>query len=145
MTTPLSATSSSALGAGASWNTALTGIAKQANAKAANAMTSSSSGSGGMVYNDLAALTDLKTQSHVDPNAAVHEVAKQFESLFVTMMMKTMRESMPEDSLFNGSGMKNYQEMYDQQLALNLSSKGGLGLASVIERQLSNVLATSVE
>jgi peptidoglycan hydrolase FlgJ len=140
MATPLSA-----LGSGSAWNNALTGIANQAKATQINPSQLNGKTTDGMVYNDLSALTDLKTQSHVDPTAAVHEVAKQFESLFVTMMMKTMRESMPEDSLFNGAGMKNYQEMYDQQLALNLSNKGGLGLASVIERQLSNVLATSAE
>lgn len=94
-----------------------------------------------MVYNDLSALTSLKTQSRVDPQAAMKEVSKQFESLFVNMMMKAMRDTLPKDGLFGGSDVQTYQEMFDQQLALDLSSNGSLGLASVIERQLSSVMA----
>ena len=95
----------------------------------------------GMVYNDLSALTDLKTQSREDPTAALKEVSKQFESLFVNMMMKAMRDTLPKDGLMGGPDVQTYQEMFDQQLALDLSNKGALGLASVIERQLSNVIA----
>ena len=95
----------------------------------------------GMVYNDLRALTDLKTQSREDPKAALHEVAKQFESLFVNMMMKAMRDTLPKDGLFGGSDVQTYQEMYDQQLALDFGKNGSLGLAKVIERQLSSVIA----
>ena len=90
-----------------------------------------------MVYNDLASLTRLKGQSKEDPKAALHEVAKQFESVFVSMMMKAMRNTLPKDGMLASNELENYQQMFDQQLSLDLSRNGGLGLADLIERQLA--------
>ena len=89
------------------------------------------------VYNDLSGLSRLKAESAAKPQEALEEAARQFESLFVSMMIKAMRDTLPEDSMFGSSSMKNYQEMFDQQLALDLSRKGGMGLSSLIARQLS--------
>lgn len=97
----------------------------------------------GGLYTDFGAMAKLKTQSREDPKAAMHEVAKQFESLFVTMMMKAMRDTLPKDGLFNSSALDSYQSMFDQQLSLDLSRHGSLGLASVIERQLSQTIVPS--
>ena len=89
------------------------------------------------VYSDLSSLNALKLKSRENPQQALHEVAQQFESVFITMMMKAMRDSLPKDGMFASSQMDTYQEMMDQQLALDLSQGDGLGLAAVIERQLS--------
>lgn len=89
------------------------------------------------VYNDLSGLNALKLKSRDNPEGALHEVAQQFESVFITMMMKAMRDTLPKDGLFASNQMDTYQEMFDQQLALDLSRKEGFGLAAVIERQLS--------
>ena len=89
-----------------------------------------------MVYNDLSSLNTLKTQSRLNPDQAIKGVAQQFESLFMSMMLKSMRDTLPEDSLFGSSSMQTYTEMFDQQLALDMSRSGGVGLASLIERQL---------
>jgi flagellar protein FlgJ len=93
------------------------------------------------VYNDFGDIAKLKSQSHTDPNAAMKEVAHQFESLFVTMMMKSMRDTLPKDGMFGGTDMESYQQMFDQQLSLDLSRKGSIGLASVIQRQLTHTIA----
>ncbi|MES2626064.1 MAG: rod-binding protein [Pseudomonadota bacterium] len=90
-----------------------------------------------VVYNDLSSLSRLKLQSKEDPSAALNEVAKQFESVFVTMMMKAMRDTLPKDGMLASNEMENYQEMFDQQLSLDLSRKGGLGLADLISRQMA--------
>ena len=88
------------------------------------------------VYSDLNHLSTLKAQAANDPEQAIKEVAAQFESIFVSMMMQSMRDALPGDSLFNSNQMETYQEMFDQQLAVDLSDKGGLGLAEIIEQQL---------
>jgi flagellar protein FlgJ len=90
-----------------------------------------------VVYNDLASLGRLKTQSKADPSAALGEVAKQFESVFVSMMMKAMRDTLPQDGMFASNELESYQEMFDQQLSLDLSRNGGLGLADLISRQMA--------
>ena len=89
------------------------------------------------VYNDLASLERLKAQSKDAPDAALNEAAQQFEALFTSMVLKAMRDTVPEDSLFGGSSMKTYQEMFDQQLSLDLSRRGGIGLAPLIAKQLA--------
>jgi flagellar protein FlgJ len=63
-------------------------------------------------------------------------VAKQFESLFVQTMLKSMRAATPGDSLFGGDGVKQYRSLLDQQLAINVSQGPGIGLAAMLERQL---------
>lgn len=90
-----------------------------------------------VVYNDLSSLHRLKAESGSKPEEVLQEAAKQFESLFVTMMVKAMRDTLPKDGMFASSAMENYQEMFDQQLSLDLSRRGGLGLSDLIARQLS--------
>ena len=90
----------------------------------------------GSQYHDLIGLTDLKRTSRDDPDAAIDEVATQFESMFIQMMLKSMREALPKDGLFSSNDMDTYTEMADQQIAVNMAEGGGIGLADVIARQL---------
>ena len=87
-------------------------------------------------YHDLNGLTDLKRASRENPNAATDEVAEQFESMFIQMMLKSMRDALPKDGLFSSNDMDTYTEMADQQIAVNMAKSGGIGLADVIARQL---------
>ncbi len=90
------------------------------------------------VYNDFSGLNSLRQQARVEPDQAAHEVAQQFESIFVGMMMKAMRSATPTDSLFNSDQMEAYMDMFDKQLALDLSTNGGIGLAQIIEQQIAS-------
>ncbi|MBL4911272.1 MAG: flagellar assembly peptidoglycan hydrolase FlgJ [Alteromonadaceae bacterium] len=92
---------------------------------------------------DLHGLNDIKLLSKStdpkDKKAALGEVAKQFESLFTQMLLKSMRKAqdvLASDSPFNSQSVKFYRDMHDQQLALELSNNGSLGLAPLIVRQL---------
>jgi len=89
------------------------------------------------IYSDFSGLASLRRQAGSDPQQAAKEVAQQFESIFVSMMVKSMRDTLPKDSLFGSHQMEAYQEMFDKQLAVDLSQKGGLGLADIIERQIT--------
>jgi flagellar protein FlgJ len=93
---------------------------------------------------DLNSLRKDALKSGGDPNAsdaALKKAAQQFESIFTQMLMKSMRkanEAMEDKSSpFNSSGVKFFEEMHDQQLSMDLSSKGSLGLADLIVQQLS--------
>ncbi|MGB1741007.1 MAG: rod-binding protein [Pseudomonadales bacterium] len=90
----------------------------------------------GSLYHDLNGLNDLKRASRDDPNAAIDKVAKQFESMFIQMMLKSMRDALPKEGLFSSNDMETYTEMADQQIAVNMAESGGIGLADVIARQL---------
>ncbi len=71
-----------------------------------------------------------------DP-AALREVASQFEALFLQTMLKSMREASLGDPIFGNSNQHEmYQGMMDQQLALEMASGKGIGLADMLVRQL---------
>jgi len=89
------------------------------------------------VFNDLGGLAGLKARSNRgDEAGALKETAKQFEAIFLNMMLKQMRESSFGDPLFDSDAGDSYRAMFDQQLALNLSENGSLGIAKLIENQL---------
>lgn len=89
------------------------------------------------IYSDFSGLSNLRRKAGSDPGEAAREVAQQFESIFVGMMVKSMRDTLPKDGMFGSHQMDAYQDMFDKQLALDLSSKGGLGLADIIEKQIA--------
>ncbi|MDP7591930.1 MAG: flagellar assembly peptidoglycan hydrolase FlgJ [Litorilituus sp.] len=71
--------------------------------------------------------------------AALTEAAKQFEAIFTQMLMKSMRKAqdvLESDSPFNSQSTKFYRDMHDQQMSLEMSSNGSLGLTDLIVRQL---------
>ncbi len=92
------------------------------------------------IYNDFGGLNALKTQARTDKSAALKEVAKQFESLFLSEMVKSMRkvnDVFAEGNYLNTNQSKFYQDMFDNQLTLSVSEQQGFGLAEVLERQMS--------
>ena len=71
---------------------------------------------------------------------ATKEVAKQFEALFIQMMLKSMREASQLSESTDSEQTRFYQEMFDKQIAIDLASReGGIGLADVLERDLTGV------
>lgn len=91
-------------------------------------------------YTDLNRLNALKVGDR-DSEANLRKVAQEFESLFVSEMLKSMRAAnnvLAKDNPLNTETTKQYQEMYDQQLSVSLSRQGGgIGLQDVLMRQLS--------
>ena len=94
------------------------------------------------VYNDMGALADLRGRARANPNEAVEEVAQQFEALFIQMMLKSMRDAVEDGGLFGSDQLDTYEQMSDQQLALDMASKGGIGLAEALVAQLSRHQST---
>ena len=92
------------------------------------------------VYTDFGGLNDLKTQARTDKEGALLEVAKQFEGLFLSEMVKSMRKAgdvFAEGNYLNSQQSEFYREMFDNQLSLTLSQKQGTGIAEALVRQLS--------
>lgn len=69
--------------------------------------------------------------------AEVKKVAREFESLFAGMMLKSMRATVGTDSLTGGGrGEEVYRSLLDQEYANAMVQGNGLGLARLIEEQL---------
>lgn len=88
------------------------------------------------IYSDFTQFGSLRAEATKNPNAAVEEVAAQFESLFLQQMLKTMRDATVKSDLMNSDSTDTYQSMADQQLALQLSEQGGIGLARMMVEQM---------
>ncbi len=88
------------------------------------------------VYTDFQGLAALKHQARQDQAGSLAQVARQFESLFMQMMLKQMRQANLSEGLLESSNTRFYRDMYDQQLALHLSESGGLGIGAMLQRQL---------
>lgn len=87
---------------------------------------------------DGRSLESLKREAGRDPRQAIKAAAKQFEAMFMQMVLKSMREATPKSGLLDSSAGDLYSGMLDQQLAGSVA--GGSGLAAMIERQLSRHL-----
>jgi flagellar protein FlgJ len=84
---------------------------------------------------DTKGLGDLKQSAKAGSPEALKTAATQFESMFINMMMKSMRDATPQDGLLDNQQTKMFTSMLDQQMSQNMA-KRGVGLADVLIRQL---------
>lgn len=88
------------------------------------------------VYTDFSGLAALRARAREDKDAALDEVSRQFESLFLQMMLKSMRDASLGGGLMDSKQSEFYRDMYDKQIAVDMAQKQGIGLADVLKRQL---------
>ena len=86
-------------------------------------------------YTDLSALTRLKGQAKQNSPAAAKVVAKQFEGLFIQMMLKSMREATPQNGPFDSDQSRTYQDLFDKQIAMDIAQHSHLGIADLVLSQ----------
>lgn len=85
---------------------------------------------------DAKSLDHLKRGENAQSPEAIKDVAKQFEALFMNMLLKSMRAATPQESPFDNEQTRTFTAMLDQQLSSDLAQRG-LGLADVLAKQLS--------
>ncbi|CAM3729350.1 flagellar biosynthesis protein [Xenorhabdus thuongxuanensis] len=93
---------------------------------------------------DVNSLHSLKAKLSQEPQQGLRQVAQQLEGVFVQMMLKSMRSSLPQDGMLSSEQTRFYTSLYDQQIAQDLSQKG-LGFADMIVKQFSNANNVSGE
>ena len=89
---------------------------------------------------DGRSLNGLKLQAGLNTPAAIKEAAKQFESLFMRELVKSMREATVKSGMLDSASGDLGQDMLDQQLAVQMSGLPG-GLSDMIARQLTRQMA----
>jgi flagellar protein FlgJ len=90
---------------------------------------------------DVQGVDALRRTARASPQEGMKQASKQFEVMFMQMMLKSMREATPSDGLFSSSQEKTYTSMLDQQLSQNLSGRG-LGLAEAMFAQLKRSMGS---
>lgn len=97
------------------------------------------------IYTEFSGLQKLKLAAKNSSPEALEEVANQFEAFFMKMMLKQMRDANLGDGIFDSEQSRLYQDMMDQQMALNLSEKRIFGIAESIVRQLEHTVGNKAE
>jgi len=93
-------------------------------------------GASGSLAADARSLNNLKLQAGKKTPAAIKEAAKQFESLFMRELIKSMREATMKSGLMDSPGGDLGADLLDQQFAVQMSGQPG-GLSDLIAQQLS--------
>lgn len=92
---------------------------------------------------DIGSLDRLRQQAvngeEGSEQEALKAAAKQFESIFTSMLFKSMRDanSSFKSDMLNSQNEQFYRQMLDDQMSSELSASGSLGLADMIVAQLS--------
>ncbi len=86
---------------------------------------------------DVNSIGKLRMAAKTDSTESLKVVAKQFEALFMNMLLKSMRDATPKDGLFDSSQSDLYTGILDQQMSQKFSTTGGLGLADMMVKQLT--------
>jgi len=92
---------------------------------------------------DVQGAQDLRRQLRDNTPEGLKAAAQQFESMFLQMVLKSMRDTVPQDGLLDSDQTRFYSGMLDQQMAQNMATSGnGIGFARLIEQQLGRHLPT---
>jgi flagellar protein FlgJ len=91
------------------------------------------------VYTDFQSLAAMHGVQGAGEAKRLEDVAGQFASVFTHMMLKSMRQASLGDGLLDSQQSLFYRDMFDQQLALTLSSGDGFGIKQVLAEQLRTV------
>lgn len=88
------------------------------------------------VYTDIQGLQKLKYDSNTA--GVKKEVAQQFESILMQMVLSSMRNANKAFSsgMFGSDQMEMYQDLFDKQLSLVMSNSG-VGFADMIEKNIN--------
>ena len=84
---------------------------------------------------DAAALQDAKAAEKRDKE--LRKACEGFEAMFLNMMYRQMRATVPENTLFGESNaLKIFQDMRDDELMKKVAAGGGIGIADMMYQQL---------
>lgn len=92
---------------------------------------------------DANSLGKLKLQAGRDSPAAIRETAKQFESLFMRELIKSMREATMKSGMLDNPGSDLGTDLLDQQFAVQMSGQPG-GLSDLIAAQLAQQMGVTL-
>jgi len=82
-------------------------------------------------------LPALHRAEKADSPEALRAAAREFEGLFMNMVMKSMRDATPQDSPFDSQQSRMYTSMLDQKISDKFAQLG-MELANELMHQLSN-------
>ncbi|QCI17739.1 flagellar biosynthesis protein FlgJ [Buchnera aphidicola (Acyrthosiphon lactucae)] len=80
-------------------------------------------------------INELKYQVRTNPKKYALKTAQEVESVFIQILLKSMRSSLSKDNLLDNNQSRLYTDIYDQELSREISKKG-TGLTNIILKQI---------
>ena len=80
----------------------------------------------------------VTTSAQTKKEQELRDACKGFEAMFLNIMYREMRKTVPKDPLFGESNAESiFKDMRDTQLMQNVADSGGIGLADMLYKQLA--------
>lgn len=101
------------------------------------------------VFTDFQSIAALRAPVGPESTATGSEgerlvaVAEQFSAVFTQMMLKSMRQASLGEGILDSQQSEFYRDLFDQQLALSLSSRDGVGFSGMLTDHLERVTGVS--
>lgn len=94
----------------------------------------------GIIQNNRLGKLQNSTKNIANKNLAkIKELSEELESLLLYYALKSMRKAVPKTDLFHSNAEDIFTSMLDQEISKNSAKKeGGLGLARIMQQQLTN-------
>jgi Rod binding domain-containing protein len=83
-----------------------------------------------------ASLESLAAQGQTSDPRSIARVAAEFESLFVSIVLKEMRQTLQPDTLFGNETSDAYGGLFDLYLSQHVVQAGGFGVAKMVRQYL---------
>ncbi len=74
----------------------------------------------------------LKVQDVAAARRQMVQAGQQFESYFISYLLKVMRETVPEGAVANKQGAYFYS-LYDEAIGIRAAESGGIGIAKMVQ------------
>ena len=94
-----------------------------------------------MEQSRLSQLSDLASPGTSKTDKQLKSLSKQFESIFVHQLLKSMRSTVQKTGLFDSHATNMYESLHDEEIAKLMTEQKGIGLADVIYRDLARLEA----
>ena len=92
-----------------------------------------------MEQNRLSQLSDLASPGTSKTNKQLKSLSKQFESIFVHQLLKSMRSTVQKSGFFDSHASKMYESLHDEEMSKLMTEQKGIGLADIIYRDLARL------
>ena len=91
-------------------------------------------------YLDFAGLSTLRAKAKDNQESAAKEVGRQFEAMFVQMMMKSVRQANEtiKSDLMGSSAVDTFEEMYHNELSQVMASNDAFGISDWLVQHVNN-------
>jgi flagellar protein FlgJ len=67
------------------------------------------------------------------------KACEDFESIFISKILKVMRQSIPKTGLLDGGSQQDmYLSLFDEELSKSMAKRGGMGLGKILYQDVMN-------